>query len=693
MDKSKLNKRISLLLHKYEGNLFFGKDIKKLLNRINSIQSSIVVVGQFSVGKSELLNALLGDTLLAARRIESTKVTTRIQKCDTYEQRKIVLYFKDGTIKELFNQDVSDLDQYTTFQGGTLTEELTYVDIYWPLNFLNHELTLVDTPGANSLTDTAFQVTQTELEKAASVLFLFNGQKGLDQTDFTLLKDLINRKKKVFLVATHIDRLTEDEVETVQESVEQKLCQVIGEAASLKVYPVSSTLALQAKQRGDDSLLKQSRIEELEQALLTYMANQEYLSSELHSIQYDLEILEASIMEVEEEEHAEIQEKEKQRQLRLQRLILLTKKEYDHVKEYGLELLDCREKRLTGLLEQWKKNIDENNNKYKKEIAQSFRVFRKHIIQEMKTVGYTSEDLKKDYHQQNEEMNVRYRDMIGEFEESIGLLHKFVEKVIDEEDDLFIENLEGSDQNIRIHWPTFRQQIKQIEANKWKIDYDTDLFNNYERDVKELQDYYNKRKNKLHRIKKERKRAQEEYEESLRISEESYNHNLKRMGPKPAPIERTEDRGILFWKKKVVVGYDYAPERRWKADLQNIQREYEQSIEQRMQDFEDLTSELNQNELQLTHDIERIQSEIDHLKSGLFDEIVAAIEDQKKVAQSFYKQVEDEIAALWKGQENHIIRNFTNHKNEIRELFIHFVHAALQTELLAMNLVEKEGTL
>ena len=53
-----------------------------------------MAVGQFSVGKSELLNALLGEKLLASRRMESTKVTTGIHKCMDDEMRKIVLHYK-----------------------------------------------------------------------------------------------------------------------------------------------------------------------------------------------------------------------------------------------------------------------------------------------------------------------------------------------------------------------------------------------------------------------------------------------------------------------------------------------------------------------------------------------------------------------------------------------------------------------
>lgn len=196
MNKSELSERISLLLNKYKDDLFFGEEIQVLHSRINSITSSIVAVGQFSVGKSELLNALLGEKLLASRRMESTKVTTRIHKCMNDEMRNIVLHYKTGEKKELPITDVSVLDQYTTFQGRGEEEELEFVDVYWPLQFLDNQLFLVDTPGANSLTEEAFIVTEKELEKASSVLYLFNGQKGIDQTDLSLLKDLMNRRKK-----------------------------------------------------------------------------------------------------------------------------------------------------------------------------------------------------------------------------------------------------------------------------------------------------------------------------------------------------------------------------------------------------------------------------------------------------------------------------------------------------------------
>ncbi|TCI58243.1 dynamin family protein, partial [Exiguobacterium sp. SH0S2] len=98
-------------------------------------------------------------------------------------------------------------EKYTTFQGDEVTDTLAAVDLYWPVRFLNEELVLVDTPGANSLTKSAFETTRMQLKKSSAILYLFNGQKGLETTDHELLNEFVSNGKKVFLVGTHIDRM------------------------------------------------------------------------------------------------------------------------------------------------------------------------------------------------------------------------------------------------------------------------------------------------------------------------------------------------------------------------------------------------------------------------------------------------------------------------------------------------------
>ena len=183
-------------------------------------------------------------------------------------------------------------------------------------------------------------------------------------------------------------------------------------------------------------------------------------------------MLEASILESEEEEREEHDERERQRQLRIQRLQLLKKREYDLLREYGFDLLVYREKRILQLLEQWKEKVDGNNMKYKKEISLSFRKFRNNVVQEMRITTFSIANLKKEYLQHNEKMNDRYKEIIDKFEEIITLMYQYVERVIEEEDAIFIENLEANKQNIHLNWPAFKQQIKQMVLNERSIEYD-----------------------------------------------------------------------------------------------------------------------------------------------------------------------------------------------------------------------------
>ena len=597
------------------------------------------------------------------------------------EMRKIVLHYKNGEKKELAITDISILDQYTTFQGSGEEEALEFVDVYWPLQFLDNQLLLVDTPGANSLTEDAFIVTEKELEKASSVLYLFNGQKGIDQTDLSLLKDLMNRRKKVFIVATHVDGLTEGELESVICSVQDKLEQEIDDSKSIKIYPVSSTEALQAKQTGDSSLLERSNIQELEEALMKYVNNQEYLASEIESIHYDLEVLEANILEAEEDELEEKVEIERQRQLRVQRKRLLLNREYDLVREYGLELLGYREKSVLQVIEDLRLEVTQNNQEYKKEVIHSFRDLRKRLMQDIRMNLSSSDDLKREYTQYNEKMNRRYEDILGSFKEITTKLYERVAKTIEEEDSLFIENLEAGKWSVELKWPEFIQEIKDVKFRKRNIEGDDSLFINYEEERKAIGEERIKNQKKLVQITLDEKSLEKENQEILKDLKEDYNRNVQNMGQRPGPKEQRATKGILFWKKEVVVGYDYTASDRWEKNKEALTENYERTVEEKLSEFDTIRREIKAIKQNVLDEIDQLIMELENLEDTLFDDLMDVIDNQQKAAQNFYRQLEDEIMASWKIQENNMMQQFNYHTTNIEKRFIRFVEQALQEEL------------
>ena len=87
----------------------------------------------------------------------------------------------------------------------------------------------------------------------------------------------------------------------------------------------------------------------------------------------------------------------------------------------------------------------------------------------------SSDDLKREYTQYNEKMNRRYEDILGSFKEITTKLYERVAKTIEEEDSLFIENLEAGKWSVELKWPEFIQEIKDVKFRKRNIEGDDSL--------------------------------------------------------------------------------------------------------------------------------------------------------------------------------------------------------------------------
>jgi len=687
LEKNQLRLEVEHSLSRYGEDPFWGDELVMIQKRLLEIESSIAVVGQFSVGKSALLNALLGEEILSNRVVESTKVLTRIRYCETQAEARVFLTKRDGSQESVKMSHIDDLQKYTTFQGEDITNELQYVDLYWPVQFLNQDLVLVDTPGANSLTASAFQTTREQLKTSSAIMYLFLGTKGLDAADYPLIEEFIHQKKKVFLVGTHIDQVTSEQWQEVVSDVHTKLSPILLEE-EINIIGVSSKEALSGKQTNDINLITNSNISSLEMILKNYMENKEYEQAELRSIEYDyLQIVKEIEVQANEERTNE-SAKNQERQKRLERLIILTELDYDKVEEEGLSLIKGRKSHLESLNLIYEKEWKQEGANVLDTVRQKYTVYAKTLKDDMATISYMQMDaLKERYIQHLNDIELSYYFWHQDME---GLADRFVvdfEKNIQQDDQSFFEALQQLGTNVDIHWDDFESIIKEITLTPYRLDDTLEVFEEYKSENADYVSFEKKVQQKninLQRAEQElqlqRKAAKQE------VSTQKKEEELE-LGAKPEPRERYQTKGILFWKRKEFIGYDYSNQERWDEKIQTIHDSYQKKKRLVEQEFKEKFIEVERDKQMLEEEYEVLEDMKQAHTQELMMALYATVLNKSKIVKQGHDSKINEMQKEWNELLELQYERYDEHTQRIEEALKKFVHTSKEIAIQKINVL------
>ena len=653
-------------LAQYEDDFIFGGPLLELQERLQAIESSIAVVGQFSVGKSALLNALLGEELLSTRRIESTKVLTKIKTVTNEQDKAIVLHYKNGESKTISIEDIEELARYTTFQGTDETDELKLVELYWPISFLNEELTLIDTPGANSLTASAFKVTEEALRSASAIIYLFNGQKGMDQVDYKLLTELIERQKHIFIVATHVDGLTQSEWQEVESSVLTKIQQQMDKSQQM-IYPVSSMQALQGKAEHNPSLLQASGITQLEDTLQTFMLSGAYEQASLRSIEHDY----TTLMEEIAEEEASEEEKEalarKHRQLRYERLVAITALSYDKIERYGKDILRTRSDQLVNEELENNEALRAISKKYKAKIAKKFEDFKNVILNHpdvtSKFIVY--------YKVLEKELNATYQAWADNVAKLNEQKVQQIEQQIKAEDQMFIELMASLETDVAMDWRTFEDQIKRLSLKIERIAFETEELHEkvdeYDEYLGELDEAAKKSKKELAEIEHEAKKL----ERKFNLENDYYEQDVIALGKAPKVKQHEYTTGFII--KKRHISTDDSELVAWQEKMAALTEEHELKKQLLTQELEEQREFIFEQQ----EWIEVLEDKITDEKEALNDEVLsfalATVVEQNQIVDETVKAYTQELHTLWRKQSQLCNDLHEAHIKKLTKQFVRFV--------------------
>lgn len=165
---------------------------------------TIVIVGEFNSGKSSLINALFG-------------VKLRVEGPIPVDDRISVLRYGDPPVAKQISNFI--------------------VEQSYPVEFLRN-ITLVDTPGTNSIVQRHQEITEDFIPRADLVLFVTSIDRPLSESERKFLDYIREWGKKVVFVLNKIDTKEESEIEQVVEYLNTNVRAVFG--FDPVIYPVSA---------------------------------------------------------------------------------------------------------------------------------------------------------------------------------------------------------------------------------------------------------------------------------------------------------------------------------------------------------------------------------------------------------------------------------------------------------------------
>jgi GTPase SAR1 family protein len=261
------------------------QNLRGTAERLRSGRFVLAVVGEFSSGKSFLLNALLGKIALEARagnvRITgllatdinpSTATITELSYAGT---ESATAYFPGGRTERV---PIDGLARFVAIGGegklhdatGDERDAPTLVRVGVPSDFLANGFVVADTPGLASINPLHRRATLSYLPGADAVLYLIDTQQPFTDGDASFLGIIRRYIESIFLVQTKIDlwRMRDAEGrEAWQSAAARIVAQAAIHAPETPVFPLSAREYAEGRLTGNAELVAQSRFGEFLTAL------------------------------------------------------------------------------------------------------------------------------------------------------------------------------------------------------------------------------------------------------------------------------------------------------------------------------------------------------------------------------------------------------------------------------------------
>lgn len=299
MDLEKINKITNILndspirIHlKNINNISIFENEKFVLNDIDRIIEinkqnlheplKIVVLGEVKAGKSTLVNSLIGKKVSYTNVVEATAAILEIKYNN---QEKISINRIDGNNIELMSLNELDnlIDENKNNQE--FFSKINKISIQTNIDRLK-EITLVDTPGLNTVTNENERRTEDYIANADVILWILNSH-HLGQSDVVdKIEEVLDYGKPIICVLNRIDEINCDSYDLI-EYVKSEMGYMFTE-----VFATSAKKAWDGYIESNKSKIKESNIDDLYEYIVNNIernAESVQLNSIVDSIKIQIE--------------------------------------------------------------------------------------------------------------------------------------------------------------------------------------------------------------------------------------------------------------------------------------------------------------------------------------------------------------------------------------------------------------------
>lgn len=330
------------------------KDLRERKKRLETRHFTVALFGAFSAGKSSFANALLGEKVLPVSPNPTTATINKISPPTTQYQHGTVVvklksseqlfedlihalhelpfqpmnfngvlewiqqnpneiesYAKDQKRLSFLQAIVDGFDEMVTSIGDTIKIDLErfteyvaeeklscyveWMELYYDCSFTREGITLVDTPGADSVNARHTEVSFEYIKQADAILFVtyYNHPFSRADRDFLIqlgrVKDAFSLDKMFFIVNAADLAQSKSELELVQDYLAEQLGKF--GIRFPRMFAISSLMAAKEKmkeEKTDHPVLDSSGIEKFEGSFYSFI-NEELTSIITNAAIYDLE--------------------------------------------------------------------------------------------------------------------------------------------------------------------------------------------------------------------------------------------------------------------------------------------------------------------------------------------------------------------------------------------------------------------